>query len=226
MNDPLKIILLAYPDNPVGALFLQTFLDARLPVWGVVVERKTRHANWRRSLKKIKKDGFQATCHRVREIIRLKIKSTRIVDLATRHGIPVYSYTNMNSQACADLLEVMQPDMLVIASAPILKSRIFKKAKLGCLNPHPGWLPKYRGVGAYAYAVLNNDEPGVTIHYVDEKIDSGPIIIRKHIKIIENDTISKINDRAMAKGAELMVNVIRDIQSNTLKLPKIKESKG
>lgn len=226
MSDPLNIMLLAYPDNPVGGLFLQCFLEANIQVSGVVIEKKTHHANLRRFVEKIRKDGFSSTGQRILDMMRLKFTCNRIVDLAVRHGIPVFAFEDMNSQACADLLEIQQPDLLVIASAPILKSRIFQKARLGCLNPHPGWLPQYRGIGANAHAVQNNDQPGITIHYVDEKIDTGKIIVRERIQICHKDTIAKINDRAMARGAQLMVRVIRDIQTNTLKLPEIEEPLG
>ena len=175
---------------------------------------------------KFRKDGFAATFSRICEMVKLKMKATRIVDLASRHGIPVYSFTDMNGQECADLLEIMHPDLLVIASAPILKPRIFEKAKLGCLNPHPGWLPKYRGVGANAYAIQQNDKPGVTIHYVDQNIDTGKIIVREHIDVLKNDTIAKINDRAMARGAELMADVIHQIRNKHVESPEINEPQG
>jgi methionyl-tRNA formyltransferase len=226
MNDPLNIILLAYPDNPVGALFIRTFLNANLPIQGIIIEQKTNDKNLQRFIRKVRKDGLEATIRRILEMAALRLKRNRIVDVAGKHAIPVYHFEDMNSPACADLLEVLQPDLLVIVSAPILKPWIFTKAKLGCLNPHPGWLPKYRGLGANAYTVLNNEEPGVTIHYIDDGIDTGKILKRERVPVQKDDTIAKINDRAMSKGAELMVKVIQDIQAEQLQIPEIEESPG
>lgn len=226
MPAPFNIILLAYPDNPAGSFFLQTFFDAELSVMGIVVERKLRSHNLQRFVQKIKKDGFAETLKRILQMIRLRVTRKRIIDLAAARQIPVYTFPDMNSRACADLLESLKPDLLVVASAPILKSRIFSKAKYGCLNPHPGWLPKYRGLGANAYAIQQNDKPGITIHFIDEGIDTGKIIVREQLKILKHDTIATINDRAMARGAELMVRVIRDIQFDQLNFQIIDEPKG
>lgn len=225
-KDPLKLVLLAYPDNPMGTVFLQTFLNADLLIRGVVIEQKRRKANLLRLMRKLRNDGMSALIRRLLDMFQLKTKGKRVVDIAERHHIPVFHFQDMNSQDCADLLETLQPDLLVIASAPILEPKIFTKARLGCLNPHPGWLPKYRGLGANAYAVLNQELPGITIHFVNAGIDTGRIIVREQIPIQPGDTIAGINDRAMSRGAELMVRVIRDIQQDRLTLIKINETRG
>jgi methionyl-tRNA formyltransferase len=131
-----------------------------------------------------------------------------------------------NSLQCESLLDSLNPDLLAIASAPILNDCIFSKSKYGCLNAHPGWLPKYRGLGANSCAIKNGDAPGITIHYVDSGIDTGEIIVREKIKILHRDSIAKINDRAVARGAELMADVIHWILNNQLELPIIEESVG
>lgn len=226
MSEVLRIILLAYPDNPVGPVFLRTLLDAGLSVQGLVLEEKPNTANRKRLIQKIRKDGFSAAFQRIRQMAALRARGNRIADLAESRRIPVYSFEDMNSRTCADVLETLQPDLLAIASAPILKERIFNRAKMACLNPHPGWLPKYRGLGANAYAIRNGDAPGVTIHAVDAGIDTGRILVREHVPVMQNDTIAKINDRAMARGAELMAAVIRDIPSRGLKFLDIDEPRG
>jgi folate-dependent phosphoribosylglycinamide formyltransferase PurN len=221
-----RIFLLAYPDNPVGRVFLKTFLKRKIPVQGIIVEEKNRKVNWDRFVKKVNKDGFFTALRRVLQVYALKYTGLNIVSLAKRNGLEVHSVGKFNSIACAALLESLDIDLLTIASAPILKEEVFKYTTVGCLNAHPGWLPKYRGLGANAYCILNGENPGVTIHFLDAGIDSGMIISREKLKIRPRDTIAKINDRAMIRGAEMMADVIHQFQEGKLEIPEIDEPQG
>jgi methionyl-tRNA formyltransferase len=210
----------------VGHIFINTFLENKIPIAGVVVEEKKHTHNWNRLKKKIHKDGIHTALRRIGQVYMLKITKRDIASLCWRNQIPVYSVQAFNSSPCADLLSILDADILAIASAPILKKEIFSKAKKGCLNAHPGWLPKYRGLGANAYAIQAGDSPGVTIHYVDQGIDTGKIIVRETIPIQSCDTVAKINDRATVRGAQLMAQVIQDLQNGNRIIQKIKEKKG
>ncbi len=226
MQKDLRIFIIAYPDNPVGTIFFKTFIENDIPICGIVVESKKGGANWNRFRKKIHKDGLYQAFGRLFHVLRLKRTGQNIVRLAQKYDIPVYEVDRMNSEACSDLLASLDIDLLVIASAPILKDYIFQKAKIGCLNAHPGWLPQYRGLGANAYALMNGDSPGISIHFVDKGIDTGNIIAREKIEVYSTDSIAKVNDRAVTRGASLMVDVIRQIQNDALVMPHIKEHHG
>lgn len=222
----LRVILLAYPDNPIGQIFLKSFIKNNIFLSGIILEKKNRKNNWIRYKKKIQKDGIGMTIKRVLQIYWLRYTKQDIQNIARKNNIPQYRVERFNSQACEDLLSSLDIDLLAIASAPILKENIFQKAKIGCLNAHPGLLPKYRGIGANAYAVQNGDSPGVTVHFIDKDIDKGKIVIREKVSIKPGDTIQKINDRAVSKGALLMSDVIHMIQEDKLVIPEIDEPYG
>ena len=226
MPDKLRVFLLAYPDNPVGRVFLNTFLKYKVPIAGVIVEEKKGKKNWTRLKKKIHKDGFFTAVKRMLQVYFLKMTKQNIVSLSEKNGIDVYRVNKFNSKSCEELLRTLNIDLFAIVSAPILKEYVFTKARLGCLNAHPGWLPKYRGLGGNAYAVQNGDLPGVTVHFIDAGIDTGNIIVREKLSIRPRDTIARINDRAMARGAEIMAGVIHRIKEQKLVMPKIEESQG
>jgi folate-dependent phosphoribosylglycinamide formyltransferase PurN len=226
MSDPLRIFLLGYSDNPVGAVFLNTFMKNGIRLSGLVVEDKRSGKNWTRLRKKIRKDGFPTAMRRLFHVVFLKLFRRTPVHLAEKMGIPVYHFQKFNSQECMDLLAKQDIDLLTIASAPILKEGVFTTARLGCLNAHPGWLPAYRGIGANAHAMKNGDSPGVSIHFIDAGIDTGRIICREKIPVRRGDTVAKINDRSVARGAELMCGVIESIRKNALKMPQIDEKVG
>ncbi len=226
MTKPLSTYILAYPDNPISWIFLDTFLKNGINVKGIIVEEKKSKKNWIRFRKKVHKDGLMTAIHRMFQIYITKIRKKTVVDLAQQHRIDVHRIHKFNSKKCSEVLDTLDIDLFAIASAPILKEYIFAKAKKGCLNAHPGWLPKYRGLGANAYALKNGDLPGITVHYIDAGIDTGSIILREKIPILRNDTVAKINDRAVDKGADLMAKVIKEIENNNLVMAKINEPIG
>ncbi|MCD6117676.1 hypothetical protein J7K93_11720 [bacterium] len=226
MSKELKTVILAYPDNPVGSKFISTFIKGNISVSAVIVEESARSSLLKRFNDKIKKDGFAGAVKRIIEVFILKLMKKRIVDYVERAEIPLYFVNKFNSTECEVLLDELGPDLIIIASAPILKPEIFSKASIGCINAHPGWLPRYRGIGANAYALLNGDKPGITVHFIDKGIDTGSIIIRETININKGDTIARINDRAVARGAELVTQVIKDIKEGRLKMSEIDEPAG
>ncbi len=226
MKKNLRIFLLAFPDNPIGRIFLQTFIRRHVFLSGIIIEKKSLKNNWVRYRKKIYKDGIAESIRRMMQIFWMKCSKRSIEDIARKSRIPIYRVDRFNSRECETLLDTLHVDLLAISSAPILKENIFKKAKMGCLNAHPGILPKYRGIGANAHAIKNGDSPGITIHFIDKDIDKGRIIVQEKIKIQPNDTIQKINDRAVARGALLMSRVIHRIQDDLLILPEIREIPG
>ena len=76
-----------------------------------------------------------------------------------------------------------------LGSTKIIPDIILKKIKIGAINIHPSLLPKYRGRYSTVKAIFNNEKySGLTIHWIDKKIDSGKIILKKKIQIKEADT--------------------------------------
>ena len=226
MEKPFKVLLLAYPDNPVGSVFIRAFLRNSVPLAGVLIETKTAGINWKRIRTKIRKDGLVQAFLRIFEVWLLKVRKQTVIGVATRNEIPVFRVDRFNSPECASMIASLQIDLLAIASAPILKDYIFKKAGIGCLNAHPGWLPKYRGVGANRAAILHGEMPGICIHFVDAGIDTGRLILREKLPLRRRDTIASINDRASARGAELMAQVIHRIRNQGLELLETDEPVG
>ena len=208
MNPEFKAVLLAYPDNPVGRVFFQAFQKEGAPLYAVVVERFEGETNRGRFLEKIRKDGLAETLRRVAEMVWMKVTRTTIVHLARENGVPVHFVEQFNGPDCVALLRSLSPDLLCIASAPILKSEVFETARIGCLNAHPGWLPQYRGIGANAHALSNGDEPAVSLHFIDATIDQGSLLHRERVPIRHRDTVARINDRAVARGAVLMAQAV------------------
>jgi len=141
-------------------------------------------------------------------------------------GIPLLNVKTISAQI-VEHIEIIQPDFIFsIYYRKILPERILKIAPNRCINIHPGLLPYYRGPIPTAWAIQNGEkEFGITIHLMDNNIDTGNILIQKKYDIIENETGFALYTRAMKIGFELLVSSFNDIINNRIK-PVVQSGPG
>ena len=113
-------------------------------------------------------------------------KSDSVIEVLRRHSVPLLMpIGSINSKESLDLISKYEPDLLIsIAGNEIFRKPLIELAPLGCLNLHTALLPKYRGLMP-SFWVLKNQEKktGVSVFFVDEGIDSGPILVQKETEI-------------------------------------------
>ena len=103
-----------------------------------------------------------------------------------KYDIPTFSAPNsLNSPESLETLRSFSPDILIsIAGNEIFKKPLIDLAPMGCLNLHTALLPKYRGLMPSFWVLKNQEkETGVSVFYVDEGIDSGPILVQERLLI-------------------------------------------
>jgi folate-dependent phosphoribosylglycinamide formyltransferase PurN len=83
-----------------------------------------------------------------------------------------------NTPETLQILRALAPDVIAIGQTGILRPKLLEIPRLGTLNAHPGVLPNYRGIDSFQWAVLNGEPEnvGVTVHWVDRGVDTGPIV--------------------------------------------------
>lgn len=132
---------------------------------------------------------------------------------------------SVNSKESLEILKSFEPDLLIsIAGNQIFKSGLINLAKHGCLNLHTALLPKYRGLMP-SFWVLKNDEKktGVSVFFVDEGIDSGPILVQKEIPI-GNLTQQKLIEVSKKIGMDAILESIALILKGEYQLIDNRES--
>jgi len=103
-------------------------------------------------------------------------------DCVNKLGIPLLSWSEARELDDLDLV-------FSVLHGEIFKKPMIDKVKYGVINLHPAALPYYRGCNSYAHAIMNGEkEYGITLHYVDEGIDTGPIIDQEWLDILPEDT--------------------------------------
>ena len=136
--------------------------------------------------------------------------------IAKNANIPFYSWKNVLDLEEEVLKLIIEYDikLLVLAGYMRLLSQNFVNSLPSkfIVNVHPSLLPKYKGMNAIKQAIDDCAEnTGVTIHYVDEGMDSGSIIKQNSIKINENDTVETLKDRLQTIEHHLYSNTIKSI---------------
>ena len=113
----------------------------------------------------------------------------------------VIRYSNRKSfeDRLFKLLRRNNVDLICLAGfMRILSGKFIKKLNQTILNIHPSLLPKYKGLNTHYRAIKNKDKySGATVHIVNEKLDSGRIIIQKKVKILKSDTRKSLEKKVL-----------------------------
>lgn len=136
-----------------------------------------------------------------------------------KHNIPsVYVDAPNRNKKILKLLKEYDIDLIVLAGyLKILSEEIIDAFRNKIINIHPSLLPKYSGKGFYGekvhQAVISNNEKfsGATVHYVDEGIDTGKILMQKKVKVLDADDYISLSKRILKVEHEILVNVIEKL---------------
>ncbi|MBL7156536.1 MAG: hypothetical protein ISS92_00090 [Candidatus Omnitrophica bacterium] len=144
-------------------------------------------------------------------------------------SIPVFPVQNVNSDDFIYVLKnKIKPDLIVsIAFSQKLRDSVIKIPKHGCINLHSGKLPHYRGMLPTFWALVNNEKTtAVTLHYINEKIDQGNIIVQLDIDIDHDDTLCSLLAKNKLKGLDVLIMGIDCIRRGRVKTIKNDPSDG
>lgn len=147
--------------------------------------------------------------------------SADVKSVMTANNIKTIKLTNqINHPSSIEIIREYKPDLLIsLAGNQIFKQPLLQSAKYGVINLHSALLPKYRGLMP-SFWVMRNDEKetGVSVFFVDEGIDSGPLIIQKKIFIL-NQTQAQLIWELKYLGAESIIEACGIIQTHGAKTP-------
>lgn len=138
---------------------------------------------------------------------------------ALQLGLKVIEVEDLHSKEFEEKLKTLDADLFVVVAFRILPKQILEIPKIGSINLHASLLPKYRGAAPIHWAVINGeDETGCTIFFLDEKVDTGNILLQKKISVSENDTTGEVYSKLMNEGSTELLNAIDLISSGNYEL--------
>ncbi len=138
-----------------------------------------------------------------------------IKELALKNNIEVYQPLKLSSEY--EYIIEKNPDIIITcAYGQILPSSLLDYPKYGCINVHGSLLPRLRGGAPIHHAIINGDkETGITIMYMDKKMDAGDIISQRSIEIKNTDNLDSIYSSLSTLGSELLIETLPSIINGT-----------
>jgi methionyl-tRNA formyltransferase len=134
-------------------------------------------------------------------------------DMAARAGVPVVGVVDVNGLQAHASLAAWRPDLLVSANMnQRVAPRTMALARLGAVNVHGALLPRYRGLFPYFWVLADGAaETGVTVHWMDEHFDTGPVILQERIAISDDETVFSLSLKGARVGAQLLARALTKI---------------
>ncbi len=142
----------------------------------------------------------------------LKMNESAVKKYAVAHEIPVLQPDKLKDPAFLEALAAWKADLFVVVGFRMLPEVVWKMPKMGTFNLHAALLPQYRGAAPINWAVINGENiTGVTTFMIDQKIDTGGILLREDCRVEPTDTAGDVHDKLMALGADLVVQTVEGI---------------
>lgn len=144
-----------------------------------------------------------------------KLNQSAVKLYALEHNLNILQPTNLKSEEFIEELKVLNANLQVVVAFRMLPKVVWGMPKLGTFNLHASLLPDYRGAAPINWAIINGEEKtGVSTFFIDEKIDTGAIILKEETDIIETETAGMLHDRLMNLGAQTVVKTLNLIENN------------
>lgn len=149
-----------------------------------------------------------------------------IKKLAIKENIPVLTPVKLKEEY-QSILDY-EPELIVTcAYGKIVPKVILDYPKYGCINIHASILPKYRGSAPMQWAIANGEkETGITLMYMDEKMDTGDIIDIEKIPILDDDDLGSIHDKMSLLGSSILEKNFSNIINNNISRVKQDDTKA
>lgn len=139
---------------------------------------------------------------------------TPVKQRALELGLPVIEVQDLKSDEFKNALTDLSADLFVVVAFRVLPKHVLEIPKIGSINLHASLLPKYRGAAPIHWAVMNGEEiTGCTIFFLDEKVDTGKIILQKETEIGWNENTGQVYERLMHLGSNVLLDAIELIDS-------------
>ena len=141
------------------------------------------------------------------------LSPTPVKELALHHGIDVLQPESLKDPPFVQRMSELEPHLIVVVAFRILPREVFIVPRLGAFNLHASLLPKYRGAAPINWAIIKGEkETGVTTFFLQEKVDTGNIILQRNASIGENDDAGTLHDTLARVGAEVVLETVRLIE--------------
>jgi len=190
-RDKLRIIFMGTPDFAVATL--KTLIDNEYDVVGVITAPDKPAGRGR------------------------QLNESAVKRYAASQELTILQPTNLKNEAFLKELEILNANLQIVVAFRMLPEVVWNMPMYGTFNLHASLLPNYRGAAPIHWAIINGEtKTGVTTFFIDEKIDTGAMILQEEVAIKDNETVGSLHDKLMSVGSELVVKTVNLIQEGDI----------
>lgn len=156
-----------------------------------------------------------------------KLNQSAVKKYALSQNLPILQPKNLKSEEFQEDLKKWNANLQVVVAFRMLPKSVWAMPEFGTFNLHASLLPEYRGAAPINWAIINGEtKTGVTTFFIDDKIDTGEIILQSEVTIEEDEIVGELHDRLMHLGAKLVAETLDLIAKGdvtTTKQPELEE---
>jgi len=148
-----------------------------------------------------------------------KINVSAVQEFAKKNKLNLRTPESLNSDKEYKIFKKLSPDLVVVvAYGKLIPKNFLNTVKFGFINIHASLLPKWRGAAPIQRAIMNGDtKTGVSIMKIEEKLDSGPVLLVKEIDLDQNITYGEVEKKLSIAGASLLIESLKKIEDGEAK---------
>src|SRR5687767_10509149 len=172
-----------------------------------------------RSLHRLIEDGHEVACVWTQPDKPAgrgdKIHPPPVKKFAVEHGLKLEQPTKLKTDEAKALFASYDADLaVVVAYGRILPPAFLTAPRRGCINVHFSLLPKYRGAAPANWAIVNGEkQTGVSTMFIEEELDSGPILLQRETTVGESETAPQLMERLSMIGADVLSETLGDLDN-------------
>lgn len=146
-----------------------------------------------------------------------KISQSAVAKLAIEKNLKLFQPEKLKNPDFLEELKLLNADAFVVVAFRMLPKEVWQIPPKGTFNLHASLLPQYRGAAPINWAIINGEkETGVTTFMIDEKIDTGNILLKEKVTILPDDNAGTLHDKLAETGKKLIIETLDGLENNTI----------
>ena len=147
-----------------------------------------------------------------------KLNESAVKQYAKAQDLNILQPTNLKSIDFLEELKALNANLQIVVAFRMLPKAVWQMPKYGTFNLHASLLPNYRGAAPINWAIINGEtKSGVSTFFIDERIDTGEMILQEGIAIDPSENAGSLHDKLMHLGSQLVLNTVTLIKKGTVK---------
>lgn len=147
-----------------------------------------------------------------------KLTKPAVKEFAEYSSLPVLQPLNLKDTGFITDLKKLHPDVFIVVAFRMLPEAVWRIPEKGTINLHASLLPQYRGAAPINHAIINGEKiTGLTTFLIDDKIDTGNILLREEVPVFHFENAGDLHDRLMKEGAALIIRTLSEIATGTIR---------